>query len=100
MQTFNLQNNPVIKQHYWIQNNKIVEENYINIFSRFLGKLLMDQKISLKDSVIIMKAFQPVCGSIKSREELVKFIDKHVGYYWELKTLRSQLMDKNHKFIN
>ena len=73
-------------------------ENYINIFSKFLGKLLQDGKVTLKDSVIIMKAFQPVCESIHSREDLVKFIDKFVGYYWELKTLRNHLMDRNHKF--
>ncbi|MEK7618066.1 MAG: hypothetical protein AAB410_02875 [Patescibacteria group bacterium] len=75
-----------------------MEENYINIFSKFIGKLLQDQKISLKDMVIIMKAFEPVCEQVKSREDLVKFIDKYVGYYWELKTLRNQLMDINHKF--
>ena len=75
-----------------------MEENYINIFSKFIGKLLQDQKISLKDMVIIMKAFEPVCEKVKSREDLVKFIDKYVGYYWELKTLRNQLMDINHKF--
>lgn len=75
-----------------------MEENYINIFSKFIGKLLLDEKISLKDMVIIMKAFEPVCEQVKSREDLVKFIDKHVGYYWELKTLRNQLMDINYKF--
>ena len=74
------------------------QENYINIFSKFIGKLLQDEKITLKDAVIIMKAFEPVCESIQSREGLVKFIDKYVGYYWELKTLRNQLMDKNHQF--
>ena len=76
-----------------------MEENYINIFSRFLADLLEDKKITLKDAVIIMKHFEPVCGSIHSREDLVKFIDKYVGYYWEIKELRNQLMDKNHKFF-
>ena len=74
------------------------QENYINIFSKFLGKLLQDEKITLKDSVIIMKAFEPVCEDIHSREDLVKFIDQYVGYYWELKALRNQLMDKSHQF--
>ncbi len=73
-------------------------ENYINIFSRFLADLLEDKKITLKDAVIIMKSFEPVCETIHSREDLVKFIDKYVGYYWEIKELRNQLMDKNHKF--
>lgn len=74
------------------------QENYINIFSKFVGKLLQDKKISVKDAVIIMKAFEPVCEEIHSREDLVKFIDKYVGYYWELKTLRNQLVDINHFF--
>ncbi len=74
------------------------EENYINIFGRFIGKLLQDEKIKLRDAVIIMKAFEPVCEDIHSREDLIKFIDKHVGYYWELKSLISELKNPNHKF--
>lgn len=75
-----------------------MEENYIHIFSEFIGKLLEDKKITLKDAVLIMKAFEPVCESIHSRADLVKFIDEYVGFYWELKELRNRLMDKNYQF--
>jgi hypothetical protein len=74
------------------------EENYINILGKFLSRLLEAGKISVKDSVIIMKAFEPVCTSIKTRQDLIQFLDKYVGYYWELKELKHQLLDSNHKF--
>ncbi|MBI3232162.1 MAG: hypothetical protein HYZ51_03740 [Candidatus Doudnabacteria bacterium] len=75
-----------------------MKENYINIFSKFIGELLQDGKITLKDSVIIMRAFEPVCESVQSRQDLVNFIDQHVGYYWELKILRNQLLSNSYKF--
>jgi hypothetical protein len=73
-------------------------ENYIHIFSKFIGNLVQDQKITLKDAVIIMKAFEPICESIQTRQDLINFIDKYVGYYWELRTLRDKLSDPNYKF--
>ncbi len=76
----------------------MAEENYISILGKFLSNLLQNGKISIKDSVIIMKAFEPVCTNIKTRQDLIQFLDKYVGYYWELKTLKSQLLDSHHKF--
>ncbi len=76
----------------------MAEENYISIFSKFISKLLKEERITLKDAVIIMKSFEPVCESIHSRADLIKFIDKHVGYYWELKSLISDLKNPNHQF--
>ena len=73
-------------------------ENYISILCKFIGNLVYDHKLSFKDAIIILRTFEPVCEKIKSRQDLVGFIDKYVGYYWELKTLRNQLMDSQHKF--
>lgn len=75
-----------------------MNENYINILGKFLADLLEANKISLKEVVKIMKAFEPVCEDIKSREQLITFLQPFSEYYWELKTLIKQLMDKDHKF--
>jgi len=75
-----------------------MEENYVHIFCYFVGRLMQDEKLSLKDALIILKKFQSVCRQIKSREDLIKFIDDNLGLYWEMKELKSRLANKNYIF--
>jgi hypothetical protein len=75
------------------------DENYINIFCKFVGKLVQDGKLTVKEGFAVLRIFEPECEKITSRHDLINFIDTKLGYYWELKALRQQLADPNHKFI-
>ena len=75
------------------------DENYINIFCKFVGKLVQDGKLTVKEGFAVFRIFEPECEKIKSRQDLINFIDTKLGYYWEIKVLRQQLADPNHKFI-
>ena len=59
---------------------------------------MQDGKLSFKDALMLLKRFQPECRQIKSREDLIRFIDKHAGLYWELNGLKDQLKNSNYKF--
>ena len=73
-------------------------ENYINIFSVFLAEMLRAGRLEVKDAVVLMKDFEPVCEDIKSRQDLIAFLDKYVQKYWELKELKQRLLDNNYHF--
>lgn len=75
-----------------------MQENYIQIFTTFLGTLVRDEKLSIKDSLRLLKAFAPVCDEITSRQQLVEFLEPHINTYWELKELKKQLSDPNYIF--
>jgi len=76
-----------------------MQENYIQILSTFLAVMLEEKKIELKDVIEILKDFEPICDNIRSREDLVEFLDKHIDKYYELKELKKQLKNKNYIFV-
>ena len=75
-----------------------MEENYINIFTSFLGKLLEEGKIKLEDVGGLVKVFQTVAIRVKSRKQLIFFLDQFISKYPQLEALKNQLLDNNYKF--
>ena len=75
-----------------------MEENYIHIFSYFIGQLMEQKRIELKQAYFLMAEFEQVCDGIKTRADLISFLDQHAAKYWELKELKKQLLDSNYSF--
>lgn len=76
-----------------------MEENYIHIFCSYLADLMETKQFDFNDVGYIMTEFQPVCATIHSREELVKFIDNYVEDYPEFQKLKEQLLDEHFVFL-
>ncbi len=73
-------------------------ENYIHIFTVFIGELVRDERITLEDAQRILTAFLPVCESVTTRAQLIAFIDTYIPVYWELKELKEKLLDSYYIF--
>ncbi len=73
-------------------------ENYIHIFTVFIGQLVTSERMSIEDAQRILKAFLPVCESVTTRQQLIEFIERHSPIYWELKELKEKLLDPNYIF--
>lgn len=75
-----------------------MQENYINIYTKFLAGFLETEKISMADAYFLIKEFEPVCEQITSREKLVEFIEKYISKFPFLQELKNQLANNNHSF--
>ena len=75
-----------------------MEENYINIFCRFLADLVESQSIGRNDLLYILNEFKSICEKLHSRQDLIDFLKKHTGKYHQLEQLQKQLENKNFKF--
>lgn len=77
-----------------------MEENYIHIFCMFLADLLDANQITTEDMNTVLQEFTKVAENIKSREDLLRFLEEHTGAdYPEFKPLVEQLKDPFHAFI-
>jgi hypothetical protein len=77
-----------------------MEENYIHIFCMFLADLLDNNQITIEDMNTVLQEFTKTAENIKSRADLLKFLQEHTGPdYPEFAPLAEQLKDPYHAFI-
>jgi hypothetical protein len=75
-----------------------MEENYINIFSVYLAKLIENRMLDKNSLMFIGKEFYDHCENIRSRQDLAEFLDNNLKDYPIFFELRQQLLNPNHKF--
>ncbi len=75
-----------------------MEENYISIFCLFLSNLVKEKRMVVPDAIFLMREFEPVCAKIKSRQDLLSFIEPFCEKSSDLQVLKKQLLDSNHIF--
>ncbi len=75
-----------------------MQENYINIYSRYLAELGRTQQAHLRRIYEMMQIFVPFLHSVQSRQDLIAFIDSHTGDFPELQELKIRLNDPNYVF--
>lgn len=74
------------------------DENYIQIFCTYVARLLEAEKFSLEDSDFMIQEFIKVAENVRSREQLVTFLEKYPDYP-EFGELISRLKDPSYQFI-
>ena len=75
-----------------------MEENYIHIYSVYMAELLQEKKADLKRVYEMMKLYVPFLETVKSRGELIVFVDQNLGEFRELQDLKVRLEDPNYQF--
>jgi hypothetical protein len=75
-----------------------MEENYVAIFSRHIGKFLEEKKFDINDAWYMVEQFKSVCEKIYSREDLLNFLEGYIGDYPEFNELKSKLLNKEYIF--
>ena len=75
-----------------------MQENYIKIFSQFLGELYESGQMAMPDIAGLMKVFEPVAAWVDSREKLIQFLKFYLKNYPVLQQLIDRLEDRNYNF--
>ena len=75
-----------------------MEENYISILCKFLGRSLLANKTNQNDVLILLKDFYEVCDNVTTRGDLIAFLSKYTLNYPYLEELKRQLNDKDFIF--
>ncbi len=75
-----------------------MEENYIHIYSVYMAELLQEKRADLKRVYEMMKIYVPFLETVKSRNELIAFIDENLQGFPELQELKDRLQDPAYQF--
>lgn len=75
-----------------------MEENYINIYCRFLDQEFKGKSITGKDMALLMQKYEPFLDIVKNRQDLINFLEKNLQEYPVLEKLIVLLKDQAHVF--
>jgi len=75
-----------------------MEENYIHIFTSFLVDVMQEKKLTIQDAYKLLRGFEKVCEDMKTRQDLINFINVNLENFPELELLKTRLMDASFVF--
>jgi len=75
-----------------------MEENYINIYCRFLDEQYNLKNITGKQLALLMQKYIPFLDTVKNRQDLINFLEKNLQEYPVLERLIVLLKDELHVF--
>jgi hypothetical protein len=73
-------------------------ENYIYIFCSYIARMANEHRFTGAEAVFLMSEIEPVCESVKNREQLIGFINSYIEEFPELQELKGQLSNPVHEF--
>ncbi len=75
-----------------------MEENYINIYCRFLDEQYNLKNITGKQLALLMQKYEPFLDTVKNRQDLINFLNQNLQEYPILEKLIVLLKDETYVF--